>query len=214
MSTPEPDDRPRGRGGELRRLDFGGDDADLVRALVAGHPGAPAALFDRHAPHVRQVLARIMGLDPELPDLLHEVFARALRNIGSIQDGARLRAWLTAIAVNTARGCIRGRRQRRWLLFPGTDQVPEPATPAASAEMRQAMRCTYEVLGRMTPDLRIAFALRYIQGMELTDVAEACDVSLATIKRRLRRAEKRFVVHARTMPELRRWLEEGGRWSA
>jgi RNA polymerase sigma-70 factor (ECF subfamily) len=43
--------------------------------------------------------------------------------------------------------------------------------------------------------------------MELTEVACACEVSLATIKRRLLSAQKRFTSIARTYPELASWVE-------
>jgi len=49
--------------------------------------------------------------------------------------------------------------------------------------------------------------------MQLTEVAAACRVSLATVKRRLARAEKRFVEAAKDHPALRERLAHGGRWS-
>ena len=58
----------------------------------------------------------------------------------------------------------------------------------------------------------MAFTLRFVSEMQLTEVAAACRVSLATIKRRLARAEKRFVEAARENPALRERLEAGGRW--
>jgi RNA polymerase sigma-70 factor (ECF subfamily) len=51
--------------------------------------------------------------------------------------------------------------------------------------------------------------LRFIDGMELVEVADACSVSLATIKRRLARAQKRFSAMARTYPELDEWVSGG-----
>jgi RNA polymerase sigma-70 factor (ECF subfamily) len=39
-------------------------------------------------------------------------------------------------------------------------------------------------------------------------------VSLATIKRRLAKAEKRFAAAAQRDNVLREWLEEGGRWTS
>jgi RNA polymerase sigma-70 factor (ECF subfamily) len=70
------------------------------------------------------------------------------------------------------------------------------------------------LLGRLPSDERIAFALRHIEGMELGRLAEACGVSLATIKRRLARAEQRFARAAARDEVLKRWLEEGGRWTS
>lgn len=192
-----------------------GDDASLVAALRAGNPAAPAALFDRHAAHLQRVLVRTLGLDPELPDLLHEVFLRALQEIGGLREGSSLKGWLTSIAVFTAREHIRRRSRRRWLRYLPWDELPDLEAPQAAPEVSEALRSTYAVLDELPADERIAFALRYVDQMELTEVAQGCRVSLATIKRRLARAEKRFVAIARRFPALEGWLEEGGaRWRA
>ena len=71
----------------------------------------------------------------------------------------------------------------------------------------------YEILDRMPIKERVAFALRFIDGMTLPDAAEACETSLATLKRRLSRAERRFVEAARRRPNLESWLEDGTRWN-
>ena len=57
------------------------------------------------------------------------------------------------------------------------------------------------ILDRLPVDERLAFALRYINGLELVAVAAACDVSLATVKRRLQRAERSFVAAAKRRPD-------------
>lgn len=196
----------------VRSVGFMGDDSALVSALQSGHPGAPAALFDRYGKHVQRVLANVLGLDPELPDLLHEVFAQALKSFDGIKDAERLKAWLTSIAVHTARGCIRSRTRRRWLRFGAPEELPEAVARGVSDEAREAMRSTYELLGKLSADLRIPFTLRFIHGMELTEVAESCGVSLATIKRRLAKAEKYFVTLAERDPTLATWVAEGSRW--
>ena len=85
--------------------------------------------------------------------------------------------------------------------------------PGIDDEVLDAYRRTYLLLDRLPADERIAFALRYIEGMELAQVAVVCDVSLATIKRRLGRAEQRFTAGARGDAVLCRWLEAGGRWA-
>lgn len=193
----------------VRPLPFTGDDAALVAAIRAGHPGATAALFDRHATHVRRVLARVLGADPDLSDLLHDVFVRALDGVDRLEDPAALQGWLTSIAVYTARGCIRRRQARRWLRIVAPEEVPEVEANQASVEVTEALRAAYALLDRMSADDRIPFALRFIDGMELTEVAAACGVSLATIKRRLTRAQTRFTDGARKTPALAEWLRGG-----
>jgi RNA polymerase sigma-70 factor (ECF subfamily) len=48
--------------------------------------------------------------------------------------------------------------------------------------------------------------------MELTEVADMCGISLATVKRRLAKAQKRFIEFAQSEPELAEWIDRGVRW--
>jgi RNA polymerase sigma-70 factor (ECF subfamily) len=187
------------------------DDAALVSALIRGDAAARTELFDRYAVHAQRVLARVLGHDADLADLLHEVFARGLARIDRIEDPAALKGWLTAIAVFTAREHIRRRMRNRWLRFLASEDLPDLPASGADEELRESLRKTYAVLDRLGVDDRIAFSLRFIEGLDLGEVAVACDASLNTIKRRLARAEKRFVALARREPALHDWLERGTR---
>jgi len=188
------------------------DDATLLAGLRAGDRDAQLALYDAYGRHVRRVVGRILGPDPQLADVLQDVFLNALKNAGSVRDPERLKGWLTAVAVNTARGRIRRRTRRRWLRFLPSHEVPEVADPGADPEAREALRQLYVLLDKMSSELRIPFTLRFIDDMPLTEVAEACSVSLATIKRRLTRAEHRFVALARGNEALAPWVARHPRW--
>jgi RNA polymerase sigma-70 factor (ECF subfamily) len=178
----------------------------LVLSLRAHHPDAGTQLFDRYAPHVRRVLVRVMGPDSEILDLVHDVFVTALESVNRLIDPKALRAWLTQIAVFTARARIRRRVRGRILRFLPFSELPEPELPPTDFEASQAMQAVYRVLGGLDTDQRIAFALRFVAGMELTEVAASCGVSLATIKRRLSRAQANFTHLAEKEPALSEWL--------
>jgi len=92
------------------------------------------------------------------------------------------------------------------LVFLG-DDAPEIEAPSSPPEAEEALRATYRILSTLPADERIAFALRFIEGMELTEAAAACRVSLATIKRRVARAKSTFEARAERHPSLARWLE-------
>ena len=188
------------------------DDCALVEALKDSEPGAMEIMYDRYVSHVQRVLARVLGVDPVLPELLHDVFVQAFSSVHSIKDGAKLKGWLTSIAVFTARGYIRKRTKTHSLWFGDTATPPELTTRGADHEMREALACTYRILDKLPTDERIAFALRYMEGMELTEVASANRVSLATIKRRIARAKKRFYSKAIESSVLKDWIERGEKW--
>ena len=187
--------------------------AALVAAVREGEDWARAQLYDRHAPDVARVLHAVLGPDHEIADLIQETFIEVFDAIGSLRDVDALAGWMRQIAVNVARSCIRKRRRSRWLHVFGLTSVVEPVAIVAPPEARQAIAETYRVLGELPIDLRVAFSLRHIEGLELTDVALACDVSLATIKRRLAAAEESFRRHARRGGKLDEWLDAGRRTS-
>lgn len=172
-----------------------------------------AALCDRYGDHVRRVLGRILGPVPEVADLHQEVFLRAIRHAHRLRDARSLSGWLATVAVNAARTHLRRAARRRWLgLAPRRDDVPDVGV-SRDDDAAEALRRTYQVLADMRTDERIAFALRFVDGMALADVAEATGVSLATVKRRLAAAQSAFVARARRDEVLSTWLEEGNRWS-
>lgn len=191
----------------------GGTDAEVVGELRTGAQAAAVTLFDRHAQHVGRLLYSLLGPEPEAEDLLHEVFLRAIVGIADLEDPQKLRSWLTGITVHTAREHIRKRVRRRWLSFVAELPEPTPVHPRVSTEeVTEATRCTFDVLRGMSPDDRVIFSLRFIEGMEMAEIAMACDVSLSTAKRRLKDAESHFLSRARRVPALHSWIEEGGRW--
>jgi len=187
-----------------------GSDLELVAQLQAGAREAATSLFDRYGQHVQRILWSILGPEPESEDLLQEVFMRALAGIDDLEDPNRLKSWLAGISVYAAREWIRKRARRRWLSF--VADVPERAQPRASEEVSEATRCTFDVLRSMGEEQRTLFSLRFIEGMEVAEIALACDVSVSTAKRRLKDAEKQFLARARKRPALTSWIEEGGRW--
>ncbi len=184
-------------------------DAGLVAALRSGRLDAAATLFARHGRLVQRILARVLGPDPDLADLLHDVFVEALASLERLDDPRNLRTWLTSIAVFTARGHIRRRKRRRILMYLPLYQLPEPGVTSRVEEWSEPLASTYRVLERLGEDERILIALRYVEGLELTEVAAAVGVSLATVKRRLSRAQTRFFKLARGEPALVEWMKEG-----
>jgi len=191
------------------------DDVALITGLRAGETWARAAFFDRYAPDVERILRRILGYEmhTDMADLVHDTFVQAIASLERLRDAAAVRGWIHAIAAHTAYRTIRARRARRWLRFWEPALIPEVAVADVDPDVREAYRRTYQVLDGLPADERVAFALRYIDEMDLGEIAEACRVSLSTIKRRLGRAEARFARAAQRDDVLCSWLKEGGRWT-
>jgi RNA polymerase sigma-70 factor (ECF subfamily) len=184
-------------------------DSTLANALRAGEALAVGQLFDLYGKHVERVLIRTVGRDGEMDDMVQDVFLGAYRSGHNYQgNDAQLKAWVSRIAVFTARGYLRKRKRRWWLRPADPRELPEQTSNEPSPHTHEVLRRTYAALDGMDPDLRIPLALRELESMELAEIAEACDCSVSTIKRRLARARKAFERLAKKDPLLRDWLEE------
>lgn len=179
----------------------------LLARLRAGESAAVAELFDRHVGAVERAVHGVMGPDPEVEDLVQDAFVAAMRGIEGFRGDERtLGAWVRGIAVRLALKKIRWRRTRRWLSWQGTDEVPT-LHAMTDTDTQAALRRAYALLDRLPAVERAAFGLRFLEGMQLEEVADALGVSLATAKRRIRKARERFAGLAAGDALLRDWQE-------
>ncbi len=172
--------------------------------------GVPAdgAAFVRYVPLIRRVLARRLGSDADVPDLLQDVLFLAWRRAPALRNPEGLASWLGTTAWLLAHGRIRQlRRQRQTLQLLG--ERPSLAADSGDFEARETLRSVQRILARMRPHERSVFELRFIEGLSLLQIGEACAVSLGTVKRRLTRAQQAFGKAAQREPALRRRLERG-----
>lgn len=183
----------------------GSDDAALVEGLRAERPQAIAELFDRFSGVVRTMLIRTLGSPRDVEDLAQETFLVVIRRISTLRDSSALSSFVIGVAIRVARNELRKRSLRRWV---GLEEV-EQGSAEQDPVVRESVARVYRALDRMNATSRVVFVLRHVEGLELTELATAMDVSLATVKRRLARAERRFEAIAGQDPLLRAYIGGG-----
>lgn len=163
--------------------------------LPASRTGATAgtldveALYAKHARYVAGVVHRILGgRDAEVDDIVQETFLDAFEGIGRIEDPQAARAWLVTVAVRRTRRFLARRRRRALFAFWAKDFAPRASDPLD----RQPVDDLYDALERIPSDVRIPWVLHRIEQLSLPETALACEVSLATVKRRIADAEARL----------------------
>ena len=124
----------------------------------------------------------------EILDFVQDTFLIALDRLATLREPRQVRSWLTTIAVRLARKRLatRDRRRRfRQQVASATPGLSDPRDRAPADEL-------YEALDQLPAKLRIPWVLARIGGESLTDTASACEVSLATVKRRIAAAQARL----------------------
>jgi len=166
-------------------------DLELARALIDGTSHAAEAAWERYSPLVHRIVSRAIGPDAEVEDVTQEIFYRLFSRIRTLRKPEALRSFVISFAIRIVKWELRRRRARRWLTLSETGDVPDEQLMVMDAENRYALRRLYGLLDRLSTRERLVLVLRHVEGMTLEEIASAMDLSLATVKRGLRRASAR-----------------------
>lgn len=192
------------------------DDESLVALADNGELRAAEALYRRHAPFALNLAARVAGSTTDIEDVVHDAFLRAFQRLGGLRNRASFKMWLGSIVIHGVRSRLRREKLRR-LLGLAEARGAQPveldriASPTASPVVRAELAQVYALLGTMPADDRIAWTLRCVEGHELEEAATLAGCSLATVKRRIARAQQFIDRHFVEVSGASREDEEGAR---
>jgi RNA polymerase sigma-70 factor (ECF subfamily) len=184
-----------------------GDDEELVLRLIAGETDAARDVWLRFSPMVRRVLRRSLSADSDVDDLIQDVFAVLFSKIGRLRDPKAFRGFVLSVTLLEVRRELRRRYFRRRF---GPEREPlgdDGRVVHPDPEAREALVKLSGILGGINPRDRAAFTLRFVEGLELTQVSDAMGVSLSTTKRCLRRAWSRVKIRVERDPALVDYLQ-------
>lgn len=159
-------------------------------------------LIERHHDEIYAYLWRLLDTAPgadrsvDAHDLTQEVFLRAYRAYPHLRTGSNARAWLYKIATNCAYTLFR-RSQRHSHDVSLWDEVDESLTSDDPdlddlAALGQAVEALREAVAALPPRQRAALLMRYLQGMEYREIAEALDCSEESARAHVYQAIRRL----------------------
>jgi RNA polymerase sigma-70 factor, ECF subfamily len=144
----------------------------LIRRAQALDPGALAELYDRHFDGIYRYLYTRVRHQADAEDLAEQVFLKMVDSIQRYRPrGVAFSSWLYRIAHNLL--VDRFRRAGREAL-PLTEQVHDGrphADPAALIQNSDERRRLLEALRRLTPEQQQVITMRFIDGMDVDEIA-------------------------------------------
>ncbi|MGW0518036.1 MULTISPECIES: RNA polymerase sigma factor [unclassified Crossiella] len=158
------------------------------------------SLFDAHAAALHRYLARRVGAGAA-DDLVSETFLVALQRRHSYDPArAAVRSWLYGIATNLLRGHLRAEvRGYQATARAAARQRPEDGHDGRVAAMVDAEAATLGLaaaLAGLAPGDRDVLLLTSWAGLDSTEVAEALDIPVGTVRSRLHRVRRELRAHA------------------
>lgn len=167
-------------------------DPRTVDPTVTLAAGGDAVAFERlvvrHHVSMAKVAYAICGDTEVARDAVQVAWAIAWRRLPSLRDHGQVRAWLIAIAANEARQAVRrGRRHVVMDISASLDAAPD-SDPADRIGLVDLAR----VLAGLKPDDRSLLAMRFVAGLDSTEIAAQLHLSPSGVRSRLARLIERL----------------------
>lgn len=142
-------------------------------------------------------LRRYAGDSSLADDLLQETLVRISRGFANFDGRSNVRTWAFSIATRVAADHFRKPEHRAEMV--DFDEVAEQDLPASEdrlAEDRlvidEMSACVREIIDGLPDDQRAALVLHDLEDMSARQVADICEISIATAKIRIHRARSRL----------------------
>jgi RNA polymerase sigma-70 factor (ECF subfamily) len=177
---------------------FGGDAEplaeDAIARLVAqargGDPAARRRLYTQYVDLVFRTVRGLVRSDADAEDVTQDALLTVLTSLHTYARRADVRfaAWVTTIAVNTARRRFRRRRPE----LTATGELPETpadtADPAEDLDRARERSALLVALGGLAERDRTIVSLRYGADLNATEIAAVVGIEAATVRKILERA--------------------------
>jgi len=176
-------------------------DAELVTRAKRGDAWALEALYRRHVQLVAATALRLLRQRAEADDVVQETFLLAFEKLAQLAEPAAFRGWLVRIAVSRVHRRFRANRLHSMVFVwrneshDGEVTLESEAHDGASPEQRAELALLDRALAQLALELRTAWTLRHVLGCSVEETADACNCSLATIKRRISAADQQVRAH-------------------
>ncbi|HEX3987731.1 MAG TPA: sigma-70 family RNA polymerase sigma factor [Acidobacteriaceae bacterium] len=150
-----------------------------------------------YRPRILRFLLASLADGDAAETLTQECFLKAWTARHQFRGDSSLGTWLTRIAVNLMRDHLRSRSLRFWQKTRGTaldvidisDWLPDGrSTPEGLAVARRQVSEVWKAVQKLSAQQRTVFALRFVEELELDEIAGALDMNLSTVKSHLYRA--------------------------
>ncbi len=167
------------------------EDEAVIDAVLGGDDGAFRHLVERYQSHVARTVTGMLGKTQEVDDCVQDVFVRLYGSLDKYRGEAKIKTYVTRIAVNRSLDILR-KRKRSFFVPWEAGEVEEVESTSAGPEdnlfLADRQNQIRRALDRLVPKHRAVVVLRLIDGMSASETADVLGVPYGTVLSRFKRA--------------------------
>jgi RNA polymerase sigma-70 factor (ECF subfamily) len=164
-------------------------DLDVLRRAQRGDERAFTAIVVAYEVPVYNYVLRLVGDRALAEDLTQEVFLRVYQGLPRFSLRCRFTTWLFQVTKNRVLDELRAHERRPRGGIPLED-APQLEVLDAPFERIETIDAVWRAVEALSVDLKMALLLRDVVGLSYTEIADALEVTLATVKWRIYKARE------------------------
>ena len=168
-------------------------DEELMKALSKGDQRAFDELYKRFYAQLLGYFKNMLWGDREkADDIVHDIFAKIIKNPDYFDTNRSFRTWLFSVASNMCKNEYKKQAVRKNTSTGVEDYRSISSSTNVLAEVQdiQFQQAFEENLAKMDEKHREVFALRHLEGLSMREIAEVMEINEGTVKSRLFYATK------------------------
>jgi RNA polymerase sigma-70 factor (ECF subfamily) len=179
----------------LERLNYAGELSPLRDRMIAELEDINTLCATYRSRIYRYALLSLR--DPDLAETVtQDCFLRAYKARDEFRGDCSVATWLTRIATNLVRDATRSRKFQFWKMANATaveagamaDRLSSPGlSPEISLVVREQLVRVWDSVAALPGKQRSVFLLRFVEEMELPEIATAMGLRVGTVKSHLHR---------------------------
>ena len=179
--------------------------ANTATGLIALRMGNPALEFQNFDGVVKQYRTRVLRFllaslgDMDLAEsLTQDCLWNAYKSRGTFRGECSVDTWLIRIAVNLVRNQLRTRRYQFWKKAERIDSeriqywADRTISPEERASVNEQVQAVWKATSILSERQRTVFILRFVEDLDVHEIAEATGLTHSTVSVHLSRAVSRI----------------------
>ncbi len=164
-------------------------DLAILRKAQKGDERAFTIILRMYETPVYNYVLRLVGDRSLAEDLTQEVFLRVFQGLPRFSLRCRFTTWLFQVTKNRVLDELRT-IERRPRLSVALEDVPPLEVVDQPVERLEAIDAVWRAVNELNVDLKMALLLRDVVGLSYNEIADALEVTLATVKWRIFKARE------------------------
>ena len=164
-------------------------DPGILRKAQKGDERAFSLIVRAYETPVFNYVLRIVGDRSLAEDLTQEVFLRVFQGLPGFSLRCKFTTWLFQVTKNRVLDELRA-HERRPRLTVALEDIPPLEVVDAPVERIEAIDALWRAIHDLNVDLKMALLLRDVVGLSYNEIADALEITLATVKWRIFKARE------------------------